>query len=268
MSAGALGRRQAHFQRQLMKQRDQRCCVLQQLLQGIRVVKMYAWDECFFERIMKDRSTEVNLLRRWWSALGVSRLQWQLTPFLVSAASFSLFLLLQREQLDAATAFAALALFNVLRFPLQLLPNTLNSALEARIALDRIEDFLNLPEVMGLPQEAENDAGSTHTENAGCNSGHRDVCNHVQTPRKKGASVVIKKSSFAWPNATPLLDDVSLTCRAGMLFIAKVRRPPQGGLSFKGNTQTAYKRAMGYPWFDSNNGLFSAENVMNPTGSL
>lgn len=200
-----------------MRQRDQRCGVLQQLLQGVRVVKMYAWDDCFFRRIMQDRSTEVNLLRRWWNALGVSRLQWQLTPFLVSAASFSFFLLLQGEQLDAATAFAALALFNVLRFPLQLLPNTLNSALEAKIALDRIEDYLNLPEVVGLPKEADNDANSACSNDAQTNDKGRKLCSHRPTfQKRKDACVVVENASFAWPNATPLLSDVSFVCKPGM----------------------------------------------------
>jgi len=52
-----------------------------------------------------------------------------------------------QDELDAATAFTALALFNILRFPLVMFPMTINNVIEASVALQRIQEFLEAPEL-------------------------------------------------------------------------------------------------------------------------
>ena len=64
-------------------------------------------------------------------------------PILVTLASFSAFVALGRE-MTADIAFPALALFNLLRQPLQMLPNYVNSLINARVSLGRMQAFLRV----------------------------------------------------------------------------------------------------------------------------
>jgi hypothetical protein len=50
-------------------------------------------------------------------------------------------------QLDAETAFTALALFNVLRFPLNMLPQVISSLVEANVSVKRLQKYLLAEEV-------------------------------------------------------------------------------------------------------------------------
>ena len=51
------------------------------------------------------------------------------------------------SQLDAATAFTALSLFNVLRFPLNMLPQVISSLVEANVSVKRLQKYLLAEEV-------------------------------------------------------------------------------------------------------------------------
>lgn len=64
-------------------------------------------------------------------------------PILVSLASFTAFTLLGYE-MTADLAFPALALFNMLRQPLQMLPNYLNGVLNALVSLKRMQGLLQV----------------------------------------------------------------------------------------------------------------------------
>ncbi len=55
-------------------------------------------------------------------------------------ASFGAFTLLGYP-LTASVAFPALALFNLLRFPLMMFPNQIMNIIAAKVALDRIQNY-------------------------------------------------------------------------------------------------------------------------------
>jgi ATP-binding cassette subfamily C (CFTR/MRP) protein 1 len=62
-------------------------------------------------------------------------------PLLVALATFSAYTALG-ETLDVATALTALALFDIIRFPMIMLPQVVNSIVEAGISVERIREFL------------------------------------------------------------------------------------------------------------------------------
>ena len=63
-------------------------------------------------------------------------------PLLVSISTFTTYILLGNETLSVATALTSLALFDLLRFPLFMLPNVINNVVEAKISIDRLQSFL------------------------------------------------------------------------------------------------------------------------------
>ena len=51
------------------------------------------------------------------------------------------------ERLTAEKAFVALSLFNILRFPLSMLPNVISNIVEASVSVRRLVKFLKNPEL-------------------------------------------------------------------------------------------------------------------------
>ncbi len=81
-------------------------------------------------------------------------------PTIIPVATFSAFLLLGND-LTSNKAFVSLALFNLLRFPLFMLPQLMSQVQTARISLGRLQDFLladdlddEPPRPRAIPSEA------------------------------------------------------------------------------------------------------------------
>ena len=66
---------------------------------------------------------------------------WTAVPLLVALATFAAYVFLGNT-LDVANALTSLALFDILRFPLFMLPQVVNNLVEASISLERVRGFL------------------------------------------------------------------------------------------------------------------------------
>lgn len=90
------------------------------LAAGIKAIKLYAWEEPYMERVNQLRYAELRMIRKA-AFYGIfNTLMFGGGPILVSLASFSTYTWLGYS-LTAGVAFPALALFNLLRFPVRLL---------------------------------------------------------------------------------------------------------------------------------------------------
>ncbi|XP_039293075.1 ATP-binding cassette sub-family C member Sur isoform X2 [Nilaparvata lugens] len=126
---------------------DRRLWQTNEVLQGIRLVKLHAWEDSFCSRILKTRGDELKRLDQ-------DSLYWALITFLTHTSSALTALvtliawhLIGDDKLNAADLFSALALFNQLTVPLFILPIAVPIILSAIISTKRLETFLNLPEV-------------------------------------------------------------------------------------------------------------------------
>ncbi|OMO85696.1 hypothetical protein CCACVL1_10040 [Corchorus capsularis] len=125
----------------MMKQKDERIRRTGELLAHIRTLKMYSWEIHFSSWLMDTRSVEVKHLatRKYLDAWCV--FFWATTPTLFSLFTFGLFTLMG-HQLDAATVFTCLALFNNLISPLNSFPWVINGLIDAFISTRRLSRFL------------------------------------------------------------------------------------------------------------------------------
>ncbi|XP_017229484.1 ABC transporter C family member 13 isoform X1 [Daucus carota subsp. sativus] len=132
--------------RSMMKQKDERIRRTGELLTYIRTLKMYGWELLFSSWLIKTRSSEVSYLstRKYLDAWCV--FFWATTPTLFSFCTFGLYALMG-NQLDAATVFTCLALFNNLISPLNSFPWVINGLIDATISTGRLSRFLCCPEI-------------------------------------------------------------------------------------------------------------------------
>ena len=137
------------LQKKQMKHKDMRVKLLNEILSGIKVLKMYAWEKSFIQKIGDIRKIEVNALK-WVQYLdSLMFLIWNSAPFLVAIGSFLTYVLIDPENnvLNAQTAFVSLSLFNTLQAPFFLIPYSVVGVVQGYVAIKRINNFLSSPDL-------------------------------------------------------------------------------------------------------------------------
>ncbi|KAG8191790.1 hypothetical protein JTE90_026825 [Oedothorax gibbosus] len=181
-----------NFQVSLMRDKDARTKLMNEVLNGIKVLKLYAWENSFIKSIMKIRGLEVACLRGQAYLNGAITFVFSSAPFLISLASFAAFVLIDKDNvLDANKAFVSLSLFNILRIPTALLPMIITFTAMFVVSMTRINKYLQGDEI------------------------DPDVVQH--DPSEKDP-VVIEDASFSWTKEdAPALSNLNFRVKEGSL---------------------------------------------------
>ncbi|KAG0340048.1 hypothetical protein BG004_006572 [Podila humilis] len=129
---------------------DSRIRLTTEVLQGIKVIKFFAWEKNFLQKLSDIRSQELKNVGKLLYIRGMVAATSASLPVFASALSFVLYVALGKE-LEANIIFPALAYFTVLRVPLMVLPACYTAATDAYVALKRIEKFLLSEEAAPIP---------------------------------------------------------------------------------------------------------------------
>uniref|UniRef100_A0A8B9NGU6 Uncharacterized protein n=1 Tax=Accipiter nisus TaxID=211598 RepID=A0A8B9NGU6_9AVES len=117
-----------------MKNKDERMKTMNEILNGIKILKLFAWEPSFEKRVNEVRARELKDLVNFSYLQSISIFLFTCAPFLVSLASFAVYVLVDENNiLDAQKAFTAISLFNVLRFPMAMLPMVLSSLVQVSL---------------------------------------------------------------------------------------------------------------------------------------
>uniref|UniRef100_A0A3B3WE55 ATP-binding cassette, sub-family C (CFTR/MRP), member 3 n=1 Tax=Poecilia mexicana TaxID=48701 RepID=A0A3B3WE55_9TELE len=136
------------YQVEQMQHKDARIKLMNEILNGIKVLKLYAWENSFKEKVLAIRQKELIVLRKTAYLGALSTMAWTSAPFLVALTTFAVFVTVdEKNVLDAEKAFVSLSLFNILRFPLNMLPQVISSLVQASVSLKRIQNFLSHDEL-------------------------------------------------------------------------------------------------------------------------
>ncbi|KAI8975515.1 multi drug resistance-associated protein MRP [Mycotypha africana] len=143
-----LARKMRTYQKTQMGNKDARVKLMNEILNGIRVIKLYAWENPFLEKISFIRNDlELATLKKIGVLSAVQNFTWTSIPFLVSLSTFAVYVFVSETPLTSDIAFVAIALFGLLQFPLTVFPNVITSTIEASVSLYRIEDYLSSQEL-------------------------------------------------------------------------------------------------------------------------
>ncbi|AOW04564.1 Plasma membrane ATP-binding cassette (ABC) transporter, putative [Yarrowia lipolytica] len=173
----------ARISRTIMKQRrivtaltDRRISMMKEILQSMRVIKFYAWELPYKDRVMEIRKEELKGVKKLLVIRNALNAIFVGVPTIASMLSFVVMYKTGRD-LDAAKVFSSLSLFNLLRMPLMLLPLSTSTSIDAFVALKRIQGFLFAGEQV----------------------------NYVITDPEigeKGDAIVVDQASFIWKDET------------------------------------------------------------------
>ncbi|KAK5971823.1 hypothetical protein GCK32_002081 [Trichostrongylus colubriformis] len=172
------------YQTKQMRMKDNRVEFTKEVLHGITVVKMYAWEEAFEKEIRRLRDEEVELLMKATLLTRVLQAVNAAAPFLVAIACFSWFVLSSsNNSLKPSVAFVALTIFNQLRRPMGLIAPAIQFVSKAMVSSKRINDFLQADELVRQKESA----------------------NHEDT-----ASILLENCFFSWGKEKEHLKDITL----------------------------------------------------------
>ncbi|XP_023945085.1 probable multidrug resistance-associated protein lethal(2)03659 [Bicyclus anynana] len=144
---GYLGKVSSRFRRQTAVRTDNRIRLMNEVIQSIEAIKMYAWENAFAGIIGHARRKEMNVIKKmsWLRAVMIScvKLNTKVAIFLsiISFISFG-------NDLTAAKVFVIFSYYDILKYSLvDFLPLAITFTLEAYVSIQRIQEFLLLKEV-------------------------------------------------------------------------------------------------------------------------
>ncbi|NWX11927.1 MRP3 protein, partial [Aegotheles bennettii] len=136
------------FQVEQMRYKDSRIKLMNEILGGIKVLKLYAWEPSFSEKVLEIRKNELQVLKKSAYLNSLSTFAWVSAPFLVALTTFAVYVSVDEKNiLDAEKAFVSLSLFNILKFPLSMLPQVISYIAQTSVSLKRIQQFLSHDEL-------------------------------------------------------------------------------------------------------------------------
>ncbi|XP_071518290.1 LOW QUALITY PROTEIN: ATP-binding cassette sub-family C member 9 [Panulirus ornatus] len=128
---------------------DERLRQTHELVTGIKLVKVHAWEDVFVRRISCVRERELRLLHKDSVLRALMTFLTQGSGVVVSLVTFGLYSVLEGLALEPSSVFSGLALFNQLTVPLFILPIIVSHTIRAKNSTRRLEEFFSLPEVEG-----------------------------------------------------------------------------------------------------------------------
>ncbi|XP_077509755.1 ATP-binding cassette sub-family C member 5-like isoform X2 [Amblyomma americanum] len=133
----------AKLRRQTVKQADERVQLMAEVVNNIRLIKMYAWEDPFSYKIHGVRHDERQVLMK---GNFLQSLSTTVTPVILIMATVTTLLGYGAtgHELLASKAFTLFALFNGMGFSIGTLPYAIRAVTEAKVALQRIQELLEL----------------------------------------------------------------------------------------------------------------------------
>ncbi|XP_060605432.1 multidrug resistance-associated protein 1-like [Ruditapes philippinarum] len=175
----------------VMERKDDRIKLMTEILNGIKILKLYAWEMAFGKKVTDIRSKELAVLLKGQILYSLSIFSWTVAPFAVGLATFATYIYTQDDhKFDPQAAFVAMTLFNILRFALNIAPIMFMELIKASVSIKRMGKFLNNEDL--------------------------DFTNVSHDP--SDSAIKVEDGTFSWdPEIGPCLKDITMKVPKGSL---------------------------------------------------
>ncbi|KAI8868472.1 P-loop containing nucleoside triphosphate hydrolase protein [Ramicandelaber brevisporus] len=206
------------YQTQLSAATDERIKLTRETLQGIRVVKSFAYEQPTLQRIARLRHRELGFIR-------TLRLYTSIATVLVPAMGlFAVIVMVivyaainerngDQHTLDPAVVFTAFALVQSIRLPLTFVPGNIGQTIQSIVAVQRFEHFLlgiadhpPLPEPDATAEYALDIRNASFTWNLPADEPSSSEPRNKEQPSPAEPSPAEQSSSSSKPSASSLLE--------------------------------------------------------------
>ncbi|KAF1747020.1 hypothetical protein GCK72_023478 [Caenorhabditis remanei] len=126
-----------------MYYKDERTKMVNEVLNGIKVIKLYAWEPPM-EKVIEDlREKELGLIKKAAFLRTFSDMLNCASPFLVALSTFATFIFIDpKNVLTPEIAFVSLTLFNQLRSPMSQVAELITQTVQVIVSNKRLKEFL------------------------------------------------------------------------------------------------------------------------------
>uniref|UniRef100_A0A158Q5Q4 Multidrug resistance-associated protein lethal(2)03659 n=1 Tax=Dracunculus medinensis TaxID=318479 RepID=A0A158Q5Q4_DRAME len=168
------------FRNEIAVRTDKRVSIMNEILNGIRIIKMYAWEDAFASFIGVLRTKEMKKIREsyiWQSILMGTYFSSGQLVMLFAIITY----LFTGHMLTAERIFVASALYDACRLPITLfVPFALRYLFETKISLRRIQEFLELEECEQLNEHENSNATMQYAAKSYFSQSHKEK-NSIET---------------------------------------------------------------------------------------
>jgi len=188
-----------------LKAKDKRIKLMSEILSGVKVLKLYAWERPFMASIKNIRSSEIGVLRYIAKLWALVNFTFASVPFLMTLATFFTYVYSSSDNLlTADVIFVSLSLFNLIRTPLTLFPLALMDTIKLFVSVRRMNEFLNAEELDEYSSEIQ--------------SGPEDIERKETMPKHVENALEVENATFTWDDPDkPSLREMSTTIKKGEL---------------------------------------------------
>uniref|UniRef100_A0A673APS5 ATP-binding cassette, sub-family C (CFTR/MRP), member 9 n=1 Tax=Sphaeramia orbicularis TaxID=375764 RepID=A0A673APS5_9TELE len=118
-----------------------------EILKGIKLLKLYAWENIFCDSVEETRGKELTSLKTFAFYTSLSIFMNAAIPIAAVLATFVMHHFVNETGPSSSEAFAALALFHILVTPLFLLSTVVRFAVKALVSVQKLGEFLQSDEI-------------------------------------------------------------------------------------------------------------------------
>lgn len=192
------------LQKQQMKNKDERTSIISEILNNIKSLKLYGWEDPYKAKLNFVRNEkELKNLKKMGTFQACGNFIFNCSPFLVSCSTFAVFVIFSNKPLSTDIVFTSLSLFNLLGFPLAVVPFVIGNIIESQVAIKRLTDFLVSDEL------------------------ERDTAHELPPAQKNGDEAIkVENADFLWSRDPykVALTNINYTAKKGSLncIIGKV----------------------------------------------
>ncbi|KAF5323760.1 hypothetical protein D9619_012892 [Psilocybe cf. subviscida] len=122
------------IERKRMESADTRVQKVSEVLDVLRMIKLFGWEQKMMTEIEKVRNDELSVLFRYKILESLADIVNNLLPNITMVVTYAVFTLVMKQQLTPSIIFSTLTVFNMLR----------------KVSLDRLNDFLKTTELLDI----------------------------------------------------------------------------------------------------------------------
>lgn len=216
-----MGKKTSVYRLKTALRTDERVRLMNEIIQGIQVIKMYAWEKPFSKMVEYARRKEINVIRY------TSYIRGILLSFIMFTTRVSIFIslvafALMGNYVTAEKAFVITAYYNILRVTMTVFfPQGVGQLAEAIVSIRRIQNFMLYEEMADVSADGKF-VSSTSLDDSSSDTDDdltQEEMDKMATAHLSQAGVIIKNLKTRWNEASTdyTLDNVNLRAQPGTL---------------------------------------------------
>ncbi|XP_063223831.1 ATP-binding cassette sub-family C member 4-like [Bacillus rossius redtenbacheri] len=148
---GYMGKLTSKLRLKIAVRTDERVKLMNEIISGIQVIKMYAWEKPFEKMVAFARRREINIVKQAFYLRGVYFSAMVFTERLTLFLTLLTYVLLG-NQVTADKVFPLAQFFNILQLTMAIFfPQAVQMAAEANVSVKRLQNFLAMEEIQPKP---------------------------------------------------------------------------------------------------------------------